>query len=191
MELTPDTWRWYNDKAPGGPFTQLGVHHADNLQYLMGPVTKVTAHTRKVVTKAEVPDTVMAILEFESGALGYLGTGWASPGIYTINLQGTKANLRYDLDFTMWDESHEADKYSSLLSQEMGQTSRTGLELPTTDMFREQLEEFGLAIRGQATVEVGADEALSALAVVHAGIRSAERDGAAVEVAEIIDAAGA
>ncbi|MBS3941796.1 MAG: Gfo/Idh/MocA family oxidoreductase [Actinobacteria bacterium] len=191
LELTPDTWRWYADKAPGGPFSQLGVHHADNLQYLAGPVKAVTAHTRKVFTKAEVPDTVMAILEFESGALGYLGAGWASPGIYTINVQGTKANLRYDLDFTHWDESHEADEYSSLVSQEFGQIERSPVELPPTDMFREQLEEFGHAIRGEATIEVGAEEAVRALAVVHAGLRSAERDGAKVEIAEVVDAAGA
>lgn len=191
LELTPDTWRWYNDKAPGGPFTQLGVHHADNLQYLLGPVRAITAHTRKNFTKAEVPDTVMAILEFESGALGYLGTGWASPGIYTINVQGTKANLRYDLDFTHWDESHQADDYSTLVSQEYGQIERSPVELPPTDMFREQLEEFGQAIRGEATVEVGIQEAVRALAVVHAGIASAARDGVAVSVQETIEQAGA
>ena len=191
LELTPDTWRWYADKAPGGPFSQLGVHHADNLQYLAGPVKAVTAHTRKVFTKAEVPDAVMAILEFESGALGYLGAGWASPGIYTINVQGTKANLRYDLDFTHWDESHEADEYSSLVSQEFGQIDRTRVELPPTDMFREQLEEFGHALRGTGTVEVGAEEAVRALAVVHAGLLSARRDGALVTVEEVIADAGA
>ncbi len=191
LELTPDTWRWYNDKAPGGPFTQLGVHHADNLQYLLGPVRAVTAHTRKNFTEAEVPDTVMAILEFETGALGYLGTGWASPGIYTINVQGTKANLRYDLDFTHWDESHQADEYSSLVSQEYGQVERSPVDLPPTDMFREQLEEFGKAIRGEATVEVGVQEAVRALAVVHAGILSSERDGVAVSVQETIERAGA
>jgi predicted dehydrogenase len=189
LELTPDTWRWYNDKAPGGPFTQLGVHHTDNMQYLAGPIRAVTAHTRKVFTKAEVPDTVMAIMDFESGALGYMGTGWASPGIYTINLQGTKANLRYDLDFTHWDDSHIADDYSTLVSQEMGQLSRTPVELPRTDMFLEQLVEFGQAARGEATIEVGVSESVSALAAVHAGILSAQRDGSMVTVAEVIDAA--
>lgn len=191
LELTPDTWRWYADKAPGGPFTQLGVHHADNLQYLAGPVAAVSAHTRKNFTDAEVPDTVMAVLEFASGALGYLGTGWASPGIYTINAQGTEANLRYDLDFTHWDESHEADRYSSLVSQRYGEQERPAVELPATDMFREQLEEYGRAIRGEATVEVGLVEAVRALAVVHAGLESDRRRGALVEVDEILDAAGA
>ena len=191
LELTPDTWRWYLDKTPGGPLLQLGVHHADNLQYLLGPVAAVTAHTRRLFTNAEVPDATMAILEFESGALGYLGCGWASPGIYQIRLQGTKQNLMYDLDFTHWDDAHEADAFSSLVSQEYGQQERTPVELPQTDMFREQLEEFGLAIRGKATIEVGAVEAIRALAVVHAAIESSRLGGKAVEVKLFLDAAAA
>ena len=190
LELTPDTWRWYLDKTPGGPLIQLGVHHADNLQYLLGPVAAVTAHTRKLFTNAEVPDATMAILEFESGALGYLGCGWASPGIYQIRLQGTKQNLMYDLDFTHWDDAHEADAFSTLVSQAYGQQERTPVELPPTDMFREQLEEFGLAIRGKATIEVGAVEAIRALAVVHTAIESSRLGGKAVEVKPFLDAVG-
>ena len=191
LELTPQTWRWYADKSPGGAFIQLGVHHADTLQFLLGPVKSVTAHTRKLYTKAEVPDAIMAILEFESGPLGYIGTGWASPGVYSMNLLGTKANLMYDLDFTHWDESHLADDWSSLRSQFYGESVRQAVDLPRTDMFREQLEEFGLATRGQATVEVGAAEAVRALGVVRAVIESSKRDGQAVLVKEIIEATGA
>lgn len=191
LELTPEHWRSYPDKTPGGVMIQLGVHHADNLQFLLGPARSVTAHARKLYTAAHVPDVVMSLVEFESGALGYIGAGWASPGIYTINLQGTKANLRYDLDFTHWDEGHLADDYSELRSQAHGQSEREVVELQRTDMFREQLEEFALAIRGEATVEVGPREALRALAVVHAAIASSERGGQAVELAEVIEAAGA
>ncbi len=182
LELTPQTWRWYLDKTPGGPLIQLGVHHADNLQYLLGPVAAVTAVQRKLFTPSEVPDATMSILEFESGALAYLGCGWASPGIYQIRLQGTKQNLMYDLDFTHWDEAHEADEYSSLVSQAYGQVERTPVDLPHTDMFREQLEEFALAIRGEGTIEVGADEAIRALTVVHAAIESNRLKGQTVEV---------
>ena len=190
LELTPETWRWYLSKTPGGPLIQLGVHHADNLQYLLGPVAAVSAHTRKLFTDAEVPDTTMAILEFESGALGYLGCGWASPGIYQIRAQGTKQNLMYDLDFTHWDEAHEADQYSSLVSQAYGQQERSPVELPPTDMFREQLEEFALAARGEATVEVQADDAIRALAIVHTAIESSRLNGKAVEVKPFLDAVG-
>lgn len=191
LELTPHSWRFYADKSPGGAFIQLGVHHADTLQYLLGPVNRVSAHARRLYTAAEVPDAVMAVCEFNNGALGYIGTGWASPGVYTMNLLGTKANLMYDLDFTHWDESHLADDWSTLRSQYYGESERTLVELPRTDMFREQLDEFGLAVRGQATVEVGAKEAVRALAVVRAAIESSARDGAAVTVDGVIADAGA
>jgi UDP-N-acetyl-2-amino-2-deoxyglucuronate dehydrogenase len=188
LELNPAGWRYH---AAGGTMIQLGVHHADNLEYLAGPVAAVSAHARRLYTAADVPDAVMAILEFERGALGHIGAGWASPGVYTINLQGTKANLRYDLDFTHWDESHEADRWSTLLSQGYGQSVRTPVDLPPTDMFREQLEEFALAIRGRARIEVGAREAVRALAIVRAALLSSDRSGAAVTVEEAIETARA
>lgn len=191
LQLNENTWRFYADKSPGGTMIQLGVHHADNLQFLLGPVKSVSARVKKLYTRAEVPDAVMAVCEFESGPLGVICAGWASPGIYTLNVQGTKANLRYDLDFTHWDESHLADDWSELRSQFYGEATRQVVEGQRTDMFREQLEEFALAIRGEAAIEVGAREAIRALAVVHASLVSAERGGQAVELAEVIEAAGA
>ncbi len=108
-----------------------------------------------------------------------------------MNLLGTKANLMYDLDFTHWDESHLADDWSTLRSQFYGESERQVVEQPRTDMFREQLEEFGLAARGEATVEVGATEAVRALAVVRAVIESSARGGAAVTLDEVIEGAQA
>jgi UDP-N-acetyl-2-amino-2-deoxyglucuronate dehydrogenase len=189
LELNESTWRFYATKSPGGSLIQLGVHHADNMQYLLGPVVGVNANVKKLYTRAEVPDATMVICEFEGGMLGYLGCGWASPGVYAMNVLGTKANLFYDLDFTHWDESHLADKYSRLESQFYGESERRPVELPPSDMFREQLDEFALAIRGKATIEVGAAEAVKALAVVRAALESSQRQGGRVEVAEVIEAA--
>jgi predicted dehydrogenase len=64
------------------------------------------------------------------------------------------------------------------------------MELSRTDMFREQLEEFALAIRGQAQIEVGATEALRALAVVRAALESSARNGQAVSLQEVIASTG-
>jgi predicted dehydrogenase len=189
LELTEKTWRFYADKSPGGSLIQLGVHHADNLQFLLGPVRSVNANVKRLFTRAEVPDATMVLCEFERGCLGYLGCGWASPGVYSMNLLGTKANLFYDLDFTHWNESHTADKYSTLRSQFYGESERSQVELPPSDMFLEQLDEFGLAIRGESAVEVGANEAIRALAVVAAALESARREGRSVEVEEVIAAA--
>jgi 1,5-anhydro-D-fructose reductase (1,5-anhydro-D-mannitol-forming) len=189
LELTPQAWRYSASKNPGGALIQLGVHHADTLQYLLGPIESVSATIRKLYTQSEVPDATMTVLEFELGMLGYLGCGWASPGVYSMNLLGTKANLFYDLDFTHWHDSHVADNYSSLRSQFYGESERKAVDVAPTDMFREQLEEFALAIRGSAEVEVGAPEAIDALAVVHAALESSARGGEAVRLDEIIERA--
>jgi predicted dehydrogenase len=189
LELTPEAWRYSASKNPGGALIQLGVHHADTLQYLLGPVRSVSAIIRKLYTQSEVPDATMTILEFEAGMLGYLGCGWASPGVYSMNLLGTEANLFYELDFTHWHDSHVADKYSALRSQSYGESEQKAVEMSATDMFREQLEEFALAIRGSAEVEVGAPEAIDALAVVHAALESSSRGGEAVPLDEVIERA--
>ncbi|MGH2789454.1 MAG: Gfo/Idh/MocA family protein [Actinomycetota bacterium] len=191
LELNENTWRFYASKSPGGTLIQLGVHHADNLQFLLGPVKSVNANVKKLYTRSEVPDATMVICEFSGGILGYLGCGWASPGVYTMNVLGTKANLFYDLDFTHWNESHLADKYSTLRSQFYGESERQTVDLPPSDMFREQLDEFALAIRNKATVEVGIDESINSLAVVRAALESSDRRGQSVEVAEVIEAARA
>ena len=42
LELTPKAWRWYRDKAPGGPLSQLAIHQFDVLHYLGGEMAEVS-----------------------------------------------------------------------------------------------------------------------------------------------------
>lgn len=183
LSLTPDSWRFYESR--GGALIQLGVHHADTLQFLLGPVRNVSGHQRRLHTDAEVADATMAILEFETGALAYLGSGWASPRLYDLRIQGTQANLDYRLDPELWAESHLLDAKGSLEVQTAN--GRGLLETPRTDMFREELEEFANAIRGRGAVEVGLDEAVRALAVVEAAIMSSRDEGRLVGVGPLLE----
>jgi len=184
LSLTEDSWRFYDQQSPGGALIQLGVHHADTLQYLLGPVKAVSGHLRSLHTKAEVADATMTVLEFENGALAYLGSGWASPRIYDMRIQGTDYNLSYNLDPKSWAQSHLLDEASSLEAQ-VGE-ERELLEVPQTDMFREELEEFAGAIRGDAEVEVGFEDSVRALVVVEAAISSSRQGGRSVEVAPLL-----
>lgn len=184
LSLTVDSWRFHDEQGPGGALIQLGVHHADTLQYLLGPVSAVSGHLRRLHTNAEVSDATMAILEFENGAIAYLGSGWSSPRIYDMRVQGTDCNLSYRLDPKEWSESHLLDEASTLEAQ-VGD-KRQFLDMPKTDMFREELEEFADAIRGGAEVEVGLDAAVRALAVVEAAIASSRQEGRSVAVAPLL-----
>jgi predicted dehydrogenase len=193
LKLTADSWR-ASAKGPRGPMVQLGIHHADNLNYLLGRARSVSAHSRRLCTQADIPDTAMALVEYESGALATIGTAWVSAPVFSINLQGTRANLRFTRD-----SSHEnhgpAGAGGTLWAEEHGdsesQPRRTSVALGSTDMFLEQIEEFALALRGEATIEVGPTQAVEALAVVHAALLSSKRSGTPVPIDEVLEGAAA
>ena len=57
LELTPQTWRWYKDRAPGGPLSQLAVHMFDIVHLLGGDVSQVSSIASKLSpVGAEVDD---------------------------------------------------------------------------------------------------------------------------------------
>jgi len=76
FELTPDKWRWRGDDSgcPAGALMTMGVHHADTLNHYFGPIKKVFAFFNKLYTPADVEDVTMTTFQFESGALGYIGS---------------------------------------------------------------------------------------------------------------------
>jgi predicted dehydrogenase len=74
-------WRWYEEECPGGPMMTLGVHPAETLQYLRGPVQSVSAFFDRLRLQTESIDGGAAVLRFESGALGYLGSNFVTPWV--------------------------------------------------------------------------------------------------------------
>ena len=170
LAIQPGDWRWSSKNCPGGPLSQLGIHHADSLQYLLGPVARVTALQRRLAIAAEIDDTTMALLEFENGALGYLGACYAIPDSRFIHILGTKANARWDRALGL------------VLESEHGREQIPVLE---NDTIQEEIDEFARCILDGSEPEVGGLGALAALAVIEAAVLSNQR-GRPVEIAELI-----
>ncbi len=61
--------RWSMD---GGALTNQGIHYIDILRYLGGDVKRVCAKAATLGANIEVEDTAVAVLEFQSGALGVI-----------------------------------------------------------------------------------------------------------------------
>jgi predicted dehydrogenase len=186
LELTPDKWRWYKDKSPGGPLIQLAVHHADTLNYLFGPAKTATCLAKRLYTPAEIEDLTMTILEMESGQLCYIGSNWASQGTFFTNVYGMDANLYFTADFNFWSRSDVLDQHSHLEIQHRGSSEHKPIALGQGDALREQLEEFADCICGKREPEVGGKEAIAALAVIDAALRSAET-GRTVAIKEVTE----
>lgn len=66
-----DPWRG-TFALDGGCCTNQGIHHLDMLRYLAGEVRRVNAIMKTFGAHIEVEDTVVANLEFESGAVGVI-----------------------------------------------------------------------------------------------------------------------
>jgi predicted dehydrogenase len=160
--FTPAVWRGDRREAPGGPLTNLGIHHIDTFQYLLGPIRRVMAMVRRVaVTAVDIDDTTSILFEFASGALGYLGSCWIhATRTIEIAMHGTEAQG--------WSESDGARLYLA----KRGQTERTKVDLPALDPIVEQLAEFARCVRQGERPEVSGEEGTSTIAVLEAIVAS-------------------
>ena len=194
LELTPQTWRWYKAKAPGGPLSQLAVHIFDSLHCLGGAIESISSHASKLSpVGAEVDDQSMTVLKFADGKLGYVGTSWTAPGVYAIRVFGQKGLMHYEVDFGTWDTPHRLHESSTLYIQrgKDGYGKREVLTLPASDMFVDELEMFADAIATGRPPELSAYNGLVAVAVVNAALRSVDESGRLIRLADVIGEAEA
>jgi predicted dehydrogenase len=194
LELTPKMWRWYKDRAPGGPLSQLAIHHFDVLHYLGGEIVEASSMASKLSPAgAEVDDQSMTLLKFADGKVGYVGACWTSPGVFAVRVFGSQGLMHYEIDFGTWDTPAEVHKSSTLYIQrgKDGYAKREELAVPESDMFRAELEMFAESCRTGRANELTAHNGNVAVAVVYAALRSIEQQGRAVRIADVIGEAQA
>ena len=167
------SWRYQAAGMPGGVMLQIGIHYVDVLTYLMGPVKAVSGRSAQLVLPGDNPDVASLILEHNNGALSTVNASYASASeYYLMNIYGKDASAYYDL-------------HTGLRWMKRGEDKPTSVTAPKIDTFVDQLEEFAAAVRGQGAPEVDGEKATLSLAVMRAGIRSAQL-GRRVEIAEIL-----
>jgi predicted dehydrogenase len=194
LELTPDTWRWYRDKAPGGPLSQLAIHQFDSHHFLGGEIVEVASFASKLSpVGAEVDDQSMTVLKFADGKIGYVGSSWTAPGIYSIRVFGQKGLMHYELDFCTWDIPSDLHKSSTLYIQrgKDGYGKRENIKIQQGDMFVDELEMFAQACTTGKLAELTARDGNIAVAVVNAALRSIEQNGQLVKIKDVLDEARA
>jgi len=188
--LTPDSFRWRGDDSgcPAGALMTLGIHHADLLNYLLGPIETVFAYFNKLYIEAPVEDVTTTIFQFKSGVLGYLGSNYASPKACWVYVYGTEANLLctvtlqqlpFEAYLLRW---QKIDQDTRLQIFRKGRTGGEDIALNTGNPILEEIDEFADCIRTGKKPETDGHGALQALALVRAAIKSA-RSGKKVKLA--------
>jgi predicted dehydrogenase len=189
LELTPATWRWYRNRAPGGPLSQLAIHQFDVLHYLGGEIAEAASIASKLSpVGAEVDDQSMTLLKFADGKVGYVGSCWTSPGVFAVRVFGAKGLMHYEIDFGSWDTPAKLHESSTLYIQrgKDGYAKREELKVPESDMFRIELEMFAESCRTGVANELTAHNGNVAVAIVNAALRSIQQSGQLVAIADVL-----
>jgi UDP-N-acetyl-2-amino-2-deoxyglucuronate dehydrogenase len=183
-------WRGQWSIDGGGAIMNQGIHTVDQLQWLMGPVKRVTAMTALLAhERIEVEDTGAATLEFENGALGTIAcTTSMWPGHFrVVEVSGTDGTVALaDQEFFFWQFRQEtpADeeirrKYLKFPAVSVGASNPSaGM---TADGHRENFADFLKALDEGKRPPIDGAEARKAVRTILAIYESA-RTGRPVEL---------
>jgi 1,5-anhydro-D-fructose reductase (1,5-anhydro-D-mannitol-forming) len=194
------TWREHRSEAGGGWILDGGVHHADLFRYLLGEVAAVSAQVetfdpiryRKPDTledpvEVDIEDFIMALLSFESGALGQWTSTSAAPGqgFNQHGVYGETGSISFDEGLKSRTEELSLEQLqqeymASLSDAEKDRWFPGGV----TDTVATELQEFLRAVRGGPPVEITGLEGYKDQAICEA-VYESQALGRPVRVADI------
>ncbi|EPZ52851.1 Gfo/Idh/MocA family protein [Alicyclobacillus acidoterrestris] len=168
-------WRGTWEKEGGGCTLNHAVHHIDALQWMMGLPTEVSAVMSNVAhDNAEVEDISMALLRFESGAIGQITSSVVHHGQQQqLAFQCEKAKLA-----TPWDVYASVSKENGFPERDKQTEAEIQSyydSLPETvhEGHAGQIENVLSAIEGNETLLVDGEEGRKTLELIVAIYKSA------------------
>lgn len=123
-------WRGTWKLDGGGALMNQAIHSVDLLTWLMGPVTKISAHAAMLAhERIEVEDVAVASLQFANGALGVIEASTAAyPGsLKRIEIHGSHGSaVLEEEDITRWSFASPTRGDQLLLKRMAGKTKTGG-----------------------------------------------------------------
>ena len=198
-------WNWRDelDIAGGGWTFDGGVHFADLMLYLAGPIKRVTALTRKYNSvryrdrenskdevEATVEDTAMSLLEFENGATGVWIECISAPGdgFGKHIIHGEEGSLDIDSGLKLRGQE-EVTSLESLREEYLGQIDEEEKErffpFGLQESLAQENHEFVEACLRGGPVETDGLEGYKAQAVCLGIYESAALDSQPVELSKV------
>ncbi|MEM7126871.1 MAG: Gfo/Idh/MocA family oxidoreductase [Chloroflexota bacterium] len=191
--------KWFRDQAyydgnwrgtwaldGGGALMNQSIHSIDLLQWLAGPIKRVTAKTKTLAHEMETEDTAAAILEFENGALGVIqGATSCWPGDrQSVQLRGDKGTIELaEGRIVTWQLADAAEgEEEAMLNLE--QAKGSGAADPTAigfEMHRRQIVDVIEAIRDDRSPRILGAEARKSVELIRA-IYHSSQTGYSVEL---------
>ena len=171
-------WRGTLALDGGGALINQGVHTVDLLTWLFGDVIRVQARTSTALHTIEAEDTVAAILEFASGALGALqATTSAYPGYpRRLEITGSEGTVILEHDrIVAADLRNPAANINADAARDRNLSSSSPV-VSDTRGHQAVFEDFIQAIQNDRLPACDGREGRRSLAVIEAIYRAAQSD---------------
>jgi predicted dehydrogenase len=159
-----DSWRMQAEESRAGGMTGMGIHVLDCFRDVAGPMKRISALSKARALKLPTGDSTAALIEFESGATGVLGTTIKTPFRWRIAVFGE----------TCWAESVSETK---LIVRRAGKEPEV-FDYPADNHLGRNLDYFAKAAMGQGTFPISPDGILQTAAALEAVFKSVDANGA-------------
>jgi UDP-N-acetyl-2-amino-2-deoxyglucuronate dehydrogenase len=176
------SWRGTKALDGGAALVNQGIHTVDLLLWLLGPVTRVHGLTATRLHAIEAEDVALALLQFESGAVGTLeATTVAWPGYpRRVEISGTEGTVVVEGDRVV--AADLRTPVPGLVSTgDEGMAGAKTAAVADSAPHRRMIEDFARAVATGGSPACDGREGLRSLAVVEAVYAAARAAG--VEVA--------
>ena len=165
-----DSWRMAREESRAGGMTGMGIHVLDCFRDLNGPIRRVSALSKaRALKHLPTGDTTAALVEFENGATGVLGTTIKTPFRWRIAVFGENC----------WAESVGEAR---VIVRRAGQDDPEVIDYPHDNHLGRNLDCFAKAALGQGTFPISPDGILQTAAALEAVFKSVDADGAWMNV---------
>jgi len=160
-----DSWRMAREESRAGGMTGMGIHVLDCFRDLNGPMKRIAALSKARALSFPAGDTTAALIEFDNGATGLLGTTIKTPFRWRIAVFGEHC----------WAESAGETR---VILRRAGQDDPEVIDYPHDNHLGRNLNHFAKAAMGQGTFPISPDGILQTAAALEAVFKSVDADGA-------------
>src|ERR1700686_4081177 len=162
--LPANTWRMQAAESRAGGMTGMGIHVLDCFRDLAGPMKRISTLSKARALKLPTGDTTAALIEFESGATGTLGTTIKTP---------------FDWRIAVYGENCRAESVSEprAIVRRAGKEPEI-IDRPADFHLGRNLDYFAKAALGQGTFPISPAGILQTAGALEAGFKSGDANGA-------------
>ncbi|HEY4862954.1 MAG TPA: Gfo/Idh/MocA family oxidoreductase [Xanthobacteraceae bacterium] len=161
-------WRSAPEETKAGAVTGMGIHLIDCFSFLVGPLQRISALSKRRTLPLESGDTTSALFEFKNGATGTIATTLKTPYLWRLAIYGS-------------DLRAESLSETTIATRRSGRGVET-IQLANTNHVGLNLESFARAALGKGAYQIDDEGILHTVAALDALFRSTAANGAWQEI---------